>query len=183
MTFDEFLARLENVRGSGNKRTARCPAHADHDNSLSIAKGDKVPIIAKCFAGCSIEQVCAALNIDVQEIMPPKDEPKGKRKKHEEPPPPKPLTFAELAAAKGLPVDWLREHGVADCPPNKYTGVGVIIGYFNEDDSEARHRIRTGRKATEGIWWVIDKDDNGDPLLRQKPIIPYGLWRLREWRT
>lgn len=169
MTFDEFLARLENVRGSGDKRTARCPAHADHDNSLSIAQGDKVPIIAKCFAGCSIEQVCAALNIDVQEIMPPKNEPKGKRTKREEPPPPKPLTLVELAAAKGLPVDWLREQGVDGFPD----GSGVAIGYFLEDGSQAARLRKRSSLGKDGWSWVGPAG---------VPVVAYGLWKLREWR-
>src|SRR6185312_12793204 len=99
MTFTELLARLDNVKG-GDKKTARCPAHDDHDNSLSISQG-RDGVLVKCFAGCDVDAICAALGIEVKELFPPK-EPKKKREK----PPPQPLTLAELAAAKGLPEAW-----------------------------------------------------------------------------
>ena len=166
MTFTEFLARLDNVRGSGDKRTARCPSHADSTNSLSIAQGDK-GVVVKCFAGCDVDAICAALGIEVKELFPPK-EPKRERKKREAAPP-KPLTLEELAAAKGLPMDWLREQGVDDFPD----GSGVAIGYFLEDGSQAARLRKRASLGKDGWSWVGPAG---------VPVVAYGLWRLREWR-
>jgi hypothetical protein len=178
MTFDEFLARLDNVKGSGDKRTARCPAHADHDNSLSIAKGDK-GVVVKCFAGCDVDAICAALRIEVKQLFRDgvSDSLSGgrssgaspSRKSRSPKPPPKPLTLAELAAAKGLPVDWLREQGVDDFPD----GSGVAIGYFLEDGSQAARLRKRGSLGKDGWSWVGPAG---------VPVVAYGLWRLREWR-
>ena len=51
MTFEEFLARLSGVSGSGSRRTAKCPAHDDRNPSLSICLGDDGHKLVKCHAG------------------------------------------------------------------------------------------------------------------------------------
>jgi hypothetical protein len=169
MTFDEFLARLDNVKPSGgDKATAHCPAHRDSNNSLSIAKGDK-GVVVKCFAGCEVDAICAALGIEVKELFPPREALEPRKKKKREESPPKPLTLAELAAAKGLPVDWLREQGVDDFPD----GSGVAIGYFLEDGSQAARLRKRASLGKDGWSWVGPAG---------VPVVAYGLWRLREWR-
>ncbi len=71
MTFDEILSRLTNVKpGGDDKTTARCPAHDDHANSLSIAKSGDGKLLLKCFAGCTVEGICTVLNIDVRDLFP-----------------------------------------------------------------------------------------------------------------
>jgi hypothetical protein len=40
---------------------ALCPAHDDHEHSLSVSIGEKQRIVRKCFAGCSDVAVRAAL--------------------------------------------------------------------------------------------------------------------------
>jgi putative DNA primase/helicase len=169
VTFENFLERLKNVKRSGAKATARCPAHTDDDNSLSVAKGEK-GIVLKCFAGCSIESICAALSLEVKELFPPRDI--EARKKLEASP--KPVTLAELAAAKQLPEQWLREQGVQDFRPDYPRGPGVAIAYYNEDGSQhARLRRRTSL-GKDGWSWA---GPTGVAL------IPYGIWRLKEWRS
>jgi hypothetical protein len=47
---------------------ALCPAHADKNPSLSIrwANGR---VLLKCFAGCDVEAVCAAIRIKVSDLF------------------------------------------------------------------------------------------------------------------
>lgn len=45
----------------GSSGMAACPAHDDNNPSLSISKGDRQPIVLKCHAGCSQEQVLGSL--------------------------------------------------------------------------------------------------------------------------
>jgi putative DNA primase/helicase len=45
----------------GNGWTACCPAHDDHDPSLSIREGDAGRALLHCFAGCRQEDIIAAL--------------------------------------------------------------------------------------------------------------------------
>ena len=41
----------------------KCPAHEDDTPSLSVAVGDKVPVLATCFAGCEFDAIRGALGI------------------------------------------------------------------------------------------------------------------------
>jgi hypothetical protein len=66
--FTEFVGKLENVRPSGNGRSARCPAHNDGQSSLSISSGGD-RILIKCFAGCTVDSICGALNINVADLF------------------------------------------------------------------------------------------------------------------
>jgi len=45
----------------GGKLKACCPAHDDHNPSLSVAPGDDGRILLTCFADCSFEEIAAAL--------------------------------------------------------------------------------------------------------------------------
>lgn len=63
MTLADLLPRLEAVRARGTGRwSARCPAHADRTPSLSISEGER-GLLLKCFAGCSLDEICNALCI------------------------------------------------------------------------------------------------------------------------
>ena len=55
---------LKGVRADGpNKWMALCPAHDDYPKpSLSLRIGDVQPVLANCFAGCTWEEVFAALS-------------------------------------------------------------------------------------------------------------------------
>ena len=47
---------------------ATCPTHDDERQSLGVALGDDVPVLLYCQAGCSVEEVVAALGIDWTEF-------------------------------------------------------------------------------------------------------------------
>jgi hypothetical protein len=63
LTLEEVLSRLKKVRGRGQKYTACCPAHDDRHPSLSVAVGDKFPVLLYCHAGCTFEQIRRALGM------------------------------------------------------------------------------------------------------------------------
>ncbi len=76
MKLHEFLGHLQSRTGKTAQRTssgysACCPAHDDSNPSLSISEGIDGKILLKCFAGCSIEDVCACLSIQVSELFCP----------------------------------------------------------------------------------------------------------------
>src|ERR1700737_3378329 len=60
MNVSQILGQLANVRKSGSGWNARCPAHEDKRNSLSITEGSDGRILVKCFANCTFEKICAA---------------------------------------------------------------------------------------------------------------------------
>jgi putative DNA primase/helicase len=51
------------------KWKAQCPAHPDDNPSLDISIGDKHPVIFKCWAGCTNNDVLAALGLSWGDVM------------------------------------------------------------------------------------------------------------------
>ncbi len=66
MLTSEILARLGAKQNNG-AWWAKCPAHKDNNPSLKIDEGKGGQTLAKCFAGCSFEDVCAASGIPPEE--------------------------------------------------------------------------------------------------------------------
>jgi len=65
----DFLNRLKNVNGSGGQYSARCPAHDDNRNSLSVSVGKDNRIICHCHAGCAPEDITAALGLTMRDLF------------------------------------------------------------------------------------------------------------------
>ena len=68
INIDEMFAMLNNIKQTGSGHTARCPAHDDKTNSLSI-KSDSGKILLFCHAGCSFEAITTALGIEAKQLM------------------------------------------------------------------------------------------------------------------
>jgi hypothetical protein len=68
MTAAEIAARAK-ARRSGKGWIARCPAHDDHDPSLSIAAGRDRRVLLRCFAGCAVESITRALGLAVGDLF------------------------------------------------------------------------------------------------------------------
>jgi DNA primase len=78
--FDRLVTSLEGhgsrVRVNGTKAAmAQCPAHDDRNPSLSL-RWIEGSVLVKCFAGCTTEDVLAALNMGFRDLY---DEPAGAR--------------------------------------------------------------------------------------------------------
>ena len=64
MQLNEILARFDNVKSAGRGEwSARCPAHDDRVNSLSISCGAGGKILMHCHAGCDTEIVLSAAGL------------------------------------------------------------------------------------------------------------------------
>ncbi len=76
MVLQDFLSRLHGAKGHDNQYSAICPAHDDHNASLSVSTGKDGKIIMKCHAGCDLRDILNALNLTesdlFQEPMQPK---------------------------------------------------------------------------------------------------------------
>ena len=55
------LEALDGVRECGDGWKALCPAHDDTNASLSVAAGDRAPVVVKCHAGCEQRAVLDVL--------------------------------------------------------------------------------------------------------------------------
>lgn len=67
---DNVLSKLENVQQHGDYYTACCPAHDDHRASLKVSVKRNGWIDPHCFAGCTENQVLAALNMENRDLAP-----------------------------------------------------------------------------------------------------------------
>lgn len=64
------LPRLDLVRKvDGTTYMARCPAHYDNTPSLSLRVTDNDDLLVHCFAGCTLESICAALGLSVAQLF------------------------------------------------------------------------------------------------------------------
>jgi hypothetical protein len=63
-------SRLGDVRPKpGGGYTAKCPAHEDDHDSLSIDAGDDGRALLKCFAGCDNEAIVKALGLTISDLF------------------------------------------------------------------------------------------------------------------
>ena len=93
MIVDAVLSRLDHVRACGTgKWAARCPGHLDNSPSLAIKEGER-GLLVKCWAGCTLDEITAALGLRVADLFYDAPTP------HEHRPTPKPARtdYAALA--------------------------------------------------------------------------------------
>jgi len=70
MTVGDVLERLSAVKPEKpGQWSARCLAHDDHQNSLTIGVGADGRILVHCFAGCTLEQITAAIGLTPRDLF------------------------------------------------------------------------------------------------------------------
>lgn len=73
MNVAALLSRLEKVRQTGAATwTACCPAHADKSPSLSIRELDDGRVLVHDFGGCPVDDVLAAVGLELSDLFPEK---------------------------------------------------------------------------------------------------------------
>jgi len=82
MYLQDFLAKIETVVGHRPKRSSggyscRCPSHEDTNPSLFVSEGSDGKILLKCYAGCSVEEICSKLRLTVSDLFPKQEERQG----------------------------------------------------------------------------------------------------------
>lgn len=74
---DDLLSRLDKVRSTGPGRWSACcpgPLHNNGDRhpSLSIALGDDSRVLLRCFTGCEVSEIVAAVGLTLSDLFPPR---------------------------------------------------------------------------------------------------------------
>lgn len=175
-TLERLLGSLQGVRATGSGWSARCPAHADGHNSLSIAAGDDGRVLLRCFAGCTAESVVDALGLRLADLFPGSRDsapttsgipPKSPATLQHSPS--SGLTLQAYADAKQIPIDFLRQLGITD---DKHSGrPAVRIPYLDAGGSETAVRYRLSLTGDDRFRWRH----------KAKPTL-YGLSRLNDAR-
>jgi hypothetical protein len=168
----DLLARLKNVVRNGDSWTARCPAHDDQRNSLSIHHRDGRWLL-KCHAGCGFEEITAALGTSAADffddklhggrgaLLPPND---TRNSATLVTPTTTGLTLGQYAAAKALTADFLKSCGLSEVTYDHRPA--VRIPYYGPNGEELAVRFRIGLDGDRFRW------KSGT-----KPCL-YGLHRL-----
>jgi Protein of unknown function (DUF3631) len=67
---ERVLHSLDGVKGQSGGWSARCPAHQDRHNSLSVSEGDEGRALLHCHAGCSTETILKELGLEWGDLFP-----------------------------------------------------------------------------------------------------------------
>jgi putative DNA primase/helicase len=160
---ESVLARLKGVRKALHGWVVCCPAHSDREPSLSIGLGDEGQVLLTCFAGCSLEQIVAAMGITVSDLFPKAasvsvSQPEQAQRNV--------LTLVDLASDKLLHWKYLLHLGITE----QRSGCLQIPYHLPDGTPAPRNRLRTALVAKEGSHWSKGSGE----------IVPYGLERLKE---
>jgi hypothetical protein len=182
----KFLPRLENVKKTNRGWTAKCPAHNDKHNSLSLSEGEDGQALIHCFAGCSPDAVTTALGLKLADLFPPKSgitkslryktliESVKNLPKTSATAQPSGCTLEDYALNKGLPVDFLKGLGLSE---GKFKGKPrVEIPYLDTAGTEIAMRYRCAlENSTNGIGRFLWKTGS--------KVHPYGLWKINDFTS
>lgn len=162
---DKVLGLLSSVKPSGDtgrQWVACCPAHADGQQSLGVARADGDVVLLKCYAGCSTAAVVAAIGLTLKDLYPSKEKAAHPRQEG--------VSVQRLAYEKALDAGWLRDAcGLRDVPERRQ----VEVPYRDVLGDEVATRVRSAVRAKDGSYWKVRGT---------KPVL-YGLWKLPEFRA
>src|SRR3954452_1155232 len=68
MSIEHILTKLKGVRRGPNGYIAKCPAHEDNNQSLSIGESDG-KILLNCFAGCLPGRIVEAIGLEWKDLF------------------------------------------------------------------------------------------------------------------
>jgi hypothetical protein len=176
MTTAEILLRLDHVVKISSGWTSRCPAHDDHDPSLSIATGADDRIILHCHAGCTPENVCAAIGITLADLF--ADRPERNGAPRVKPTPDEAARNAARIYADAKPVSdhpYLRRKGVKTHPAFREADGMLIVPLHNEARQiralqrlwpDGSKKFSDGSKV-KGLYFVVSEEPDGPLLLAE----------------
>lgn len=170
------LSELERVKQSSpGKWVASCPVSThgkgrrDRHPSLSITETDDGKVLLLCHAGCDVEDIVAAIDLEMKDLFPKTTEVRSIPSQSAAPLHHTGCTLEAYARAKQLPLDFLRELGLT-----QYTyqsTPAVRIPYRDRDGAETAVRYRIGLEGTgERFRWT-----------KGSKVTLYGLDRLNSY--
>ena len=158
------LERLNGVRQQHDGTwMARCPVHNDKEPSLHVSFQNN-RILMHCFAGCSLDAICNALNIQPRDLF-LHEEPGGNHHHEEDG-----LTFEAFARAKCLESEILRQ---AQVTQGSYQGKPAVLFRYRDTEGDLQAvRYRVALTGDKFAWQRGAKPKN----------LAYGEWWLPQWR-
>ena len=172
-TIQTIVSRLRDAKPNGKGWVALCPAHDDRQPSLSVSEGEDGRVLLHCFAGCSPEEICGKLGLELRDLFPPGERaPRipSSSPRNSATPLKRGCRLAEYAEAKRLPIGFLRGLGLSEMT---YDGSPAVrIPYLDCSGAEIAVRYRLAMEGDDRFRWK----SGTNPQL-------YGQDRLGEART
>jgi DNA-binding Lrp family transcriptional regulator len=170
---DLLTSKLNNVKKTTNGLTAKCPAHDDRQNSLSLSEGKDGRALIHCFTGCSPENVVKAVGLKITDLYPQEQKSYLYPPKTSTTAQPTGCSLEDYARTKALPVDFLKNLGLSEVRHNGRPR--VEIPYLDATGKAIATRYRCAlSKSSDGrdarFFW---KTGSKTQL--------YGLWKLKEF--
>ncbi len=149
------LARLPDARPSGSGHSAPCPAHDDHNPSLSVWETDDGGARVCCHTGCEPPAVLAALGLTEADLVPSAPASRAR--------PSKPATRAHRTADEAV-ASLSKKLGP---DPKTWTyadAAGEPVGLVARWDRDGRKEIRPVSRHKDG--WRVEAMPRPRPLYR-----------------
>ena len=168
---EKVLEQLEEVKERSGSWIALCPAHNDREPSLSVSEGDAGRALLKCFANCELEEIVAAMGLEMRDLFEQNGSGGGgtytssEIRSTDQPP-----TLENYAAYIGLPVEHLESLSL-----EQYYRLGkpaVRIPYLDETGEEIL--LVRSRVSLTGKPKILTRKGDKHRL--------YGLCKLEEAR-
>ncbi len=144
-------------RGYRTQYTCRCPAHDDRTPSLSVGVGEDDRVLLNCHAGCTPEQITAALGMKLSDLFAREDGHKAYRSERAAPPAPVPKPAPKPGKAHASAADAIAycSQGL-HCEPtdqwNYHDAAGSIVGVVARWDIEGEGKTYRPVSLIEGAW-------------------------------
>lgn len=184
---DRFLAAL-GQRGYEPKRSGKgwvckCPAHDDHNPSLSIGTGEDGRVLVKCWTGCPADAIVGAVGLKLADLFADSGDshaPRPRRRRNKDTPKPTAdggdsVAVARVAkpqrvfpTAADAAAEWERKLGPRSRVSEYQNAAGEVVGLVLRWDKGIRPKVvRPVSRLADGSGWTCE----GMPTLR--PL--YGL--------
>ena len=144
MSVDTLLSRLDGVRPAGRGAwRAKCPAHAgDNPAALSIRETDDGAVLQHCHAhACAVEDIAAAIGVELSELFPPRPFPAG--------------TFA----TKGIPKPWRASDVVRAFKHEATVAIVVLQDVEKGMPVSDVDRLRAGQAAAHMVLFMSELEN------------------------
>jgi hypothetical protein len=157
----EALSARGKLQRTGAGFLACCPAHGDRHPSLKVDRGTDGAVLLHCKTGCDFASIVSALGMRPADLIPSakKLELRVVREEEELGPP---VTLADIAAARKLPVTLLEAMGWRDAQSRGRAC--VEIPYDRADGTTHRVRVRRSLTGRRRFSW-----SPGDGLIAYDP--------------
>lgn len=162
----DVLSRFRGLKGAdAGPWTAKCPAHEDHRNSLSIGTGSEGRVLLKCHAGCEVDAIVAGANLTMADLMP--DRASGGA-----------VTSYTYRLADGTPVFQVRRYVPKDFRQFRWENNDWVPKLL---PTTPRVLYRLPDLQNQELVWIVEGEKDADRLARENIVATTKSGGAQNW--